>query len=79
VRTEKLELVPKSQKTRNVFNKIVLWIDPARGISVRQQLFTPSQDYRLAKYTNIKSNQKISDDVFKVKTTSHTKTLTPQG
>ena len=79
VKTEKLELVPKSQKTRNVFNKIVLWIDPARGISVRQQLFTPSQDYRLAKYTNIKINQKISDDVFKVKTTSHTKTLTPQG
>lgn len=79
VKTEKLELIPRSQKTKNVFNRIVLWIDPARGLSVRQQLFTLSGDYRLAKYTNIKINQKISDDVFKVKTTSHTKTLTPQG
>jgi len=79
VKTEKLELVPKSAKTRNVFNKIVLWIDPARGISVRQQLFTPSSDYRLAKYSNIKVNQKIADDIFKVKTTNHTKTLSPQG
>jgi outer membrane lipoprotein-sorting protein len=79
VKTEKLELIPKSQKTKNVFNRIVLWIDPARGLSLHQQLFTPSGDYRLAKYSNIKINQKISDDVFKVKTTSHTKTLTPQG
>jgi len=79
VKTEKLELVPKSVKTKNVFNKIVLWIDPARGLSVQQQLFTPSSDYRLAKYSNIRVNQKIADDVFKVKTTNHTKTLTPQG
>ena len=79
VKTEKLVLVPKLAKTRNVFNKIVLWIDPARGISIRQQLFTPSGDYRLAKYSNIRINQKISDDVYKIKTTSKTKTLTPQG
>ena len=79
VKTEKLELTPKSAKTKSVFNKIMLWIDPARGLSVRQQLFTPSSDYRLAKYSNIKVNQKIADDVFKVRTTSHTKTLTPQG
>lgn len=79
VKTEKLELVPKSEKTKNTFNKIVLWIDPARGVSVQQQLFTPSGDYRLAKYSNIKINQKISDEVYKIKTTSKTKTLTPQG
>ncbi len=78
VKTEKLELVPKSPKTKNVFNKIVLWIDPSRGLSVQQQLFA-KEDYRLAKYFNIKVNQKIPDDVFKVKTTNHTKTLTPQG
>jgi outer membrane lipoprotein-sorting protein len=79
VKAEKLQLVPKSEKTRNTFNRIMLWIDLARGISVQQQLFTPAGDYRLAKYTNIKINQKISDDVYKLKTTSHTKTITPQG
>jgi outer membrane lipoprotein-sorting protein len=79
VKTEKLQLVPKTEKTRNVFNRIVLWIDPARGISIRQQLFTPAGDFRLAKYTNVKINQKLSDDAFKIKTGRNTKTLTPQG
>ncbi len=48
--TVKLDLVPKSQKVRNTFDHIVLWIDPARGISVRQQLFEPAGDYRLTRY-----------------------------
>ena len=79
IKTEKLILVPKSEKTKNTFNKIVLWIDPARGISIQQQLFTPSNDYRLAKYSNIRINQKISDEVYKLKTTGKTKVLTPNG
>jgi outer membrane lipoprotein-sorting protein len=79
VEAAKLDLVPKSPKVHNVFQHIVLWIDPARGISLWQQLFEPSGDYRLAKYTDIQLNQKISDDVFKLKTTSKTKTVSPQG
>jgi outer membrane lipoprotein-sorting protein len=75
----KLELVPKSPKVRNTFSKIVLWIDPARGVSVQQQLFEPSGDYRLAKYSSIELNQKIPDSVFKIKTTPKTKTVSPQG
>jgi outer membrane lipoprotein-sorting protein len=73
----KLELVPKSQKVRNTFDRIWLWIDPARGVSVRQQLFAPSGDYRLAKYTDIQLNQKIPEDRFKLKTTSKTKVVSP--
>ena len=76
--TSKLELVPKTQKGRNIFAKIVLWIDNARGVSVQQQFFEPSGDYRLAKYTNIKLNDKINDDVFKLKTTPNTKVIQPQ-
>jgi len=79
IKAAKLELVPKAQSVRNNFSKIILWIDPARGISVRQQLFTLSGDYRLARYSNIKINHKISDDVYKLKTTGKTKTITPQG
>ena len=75
----KLELVPKAPKVRNTFSKIVLWIDPARGVSVQQQLFEPSGDYRLAKYSSIELNQKIPDSVFKIKTTPKTKTVSPQG
>ena len=75
----KLDLVPKSQNIRNTFQHIVLWIDPARGVSVQQQLFEPSGDYRLAKYSDIELNQKIPDTVFKLKTTGRTKTVSPQG
>jgi len=80
VETEKLDLVPKSEKVRNNFEHIILWIDPANGISMQQQLFPPlSGDYRLAKYSNIKINQKVPDTVFKIKTTGKTKTVSTQG
>lgn len=75
----KLDLVPKNPKVKNNFSHIILWIDPARGVSVQQQLFEPSGDYRLAKYSNIQINQKIPDSVFKLKTTGKTKFLSPQG
>jgi outer membrane lipoprotein-sorting protein len=79
VDTVKLDLVPKSEKGRNTFNHIWLWIDPARGVSVRQQLFEPDGDYRLADYSDIKLNEKIPDSAFKLKTTSKTKFLSPKG
>ncbi len=79
VDTAKLELIPKSPKALAQFPRILLWIDPARGISVQQQLFQTSGDYRLAKYSKIQINQKLPDGVFKLKTTGKTTYLTPQG
>ena len=79
VRTVKLELVPKGAKARSLFERVVLWVDPARGVSLRQQAWEGSGDYRLAHYANIRINEKIPDDVFQLKTTSKTKVLRPQG
>ena len=79
VRTVKLELVPKSAKARSIFDHVVLWVDPARGVSLQQKAWEASGDYRLAKYTNIRINEKIPDDVFQLKTTSKTKVIRPQG
>lgn len=79
VRAAKLNLVPKTAKGKNIFDHIILWIDPARGISVQQQFFEPQGDYRLAKYSNIKLNQNIPGDVFKLKTTGRTKVINPRG
>ena len=79
IEAAKLDLVPKSQSIRNTFQHILLWIDPAKGVSVQQQLVEPSGDYRLAKYSDIELNQKIPDTVFKLKTTGKTKTVSPQG
>jgi len=79
VRAAKLKLVPKTAKGRNIFDHIILWIDAARGISVQQQFVEPQGDYRLAKYSNIKLNQSIPGDVFKLKTTGRTRFINPGG
>src|SRR5271169_3059441 len=64
VKAAKLELTPKSERVAKMFNKITLWIDTSRGVSVQQMFLTPSGDYRLAKYNNIQSNPKLNNDVF---------------
>jgi outer membrane lipoprotein-sorting protein len=79
VSASKLELVPKSQEMRNNISRIVLWIDPAKGVSVQQQLFFPGGDYRLAKYSNLEINQKLPGDAFKLKTTGKTKFVSPNS
>jgi len=75
----KLELTPKSQRVKNMFSLITLWIDPARGVSVQQKFEEPSGDYRLATYSNIQLNKPINKDVFKLKTTGKTKVIRPNG
>ena len=75
----KLELIPKSVKLRNNIARILLWIDPAKGISIQQQLFEPGGDFRLAKYSDIRINQNLPANVFKLKTTAKTKFVSPQG
>src|SRR5882672_3302377 len=74
----KLELIPKSAHLRNNIARILLWIDPARGVSVQQQFFEPGGDYRLAKYSDIQINQKLPDSAFKLKTTGKTRVVSPQ-
>ena len=79
IQAAKLELTPKSERVAAMFKTITLWIDTARGVSVQQQFLEPSGDYRLAKYSNIEINTKIPADVFKLRTTSHTKVVRPNG
>jgi len=79
VQTTKLDLLPKSPRVRNMFDHILMWVDPARGVSVQQQVFEPSGDFRLAKYSDIQLNQKLPDNIFKLKTTGKTKVVSPQG
>jgi outer membrane lipoprotein-sorting protein len=79
VNTAKLQLVPKSEKVKGTFKQILLWIDLQRGISVQQQFFEAQGDYRLAKYSNIQVKDKISNDVFQLKTTGKTQTVSHGG
>jgi outer membrane lipoprotein-sorting protein len=75
----KLQLIPKSERVRNTFARILLWIDLDRGISLQQQFFEPDGNYKLAKYSSIRLNEKIPDEVFRLKTTGKTQILSPRG
>ena len=75
IETAKLDLIPKSEEVKRNFSHLVLWIDPERGVSIQQQLFETSGDYRMAKYSDIQVNQKISENVFKLKTSSKAKVV----
>ena len=75
----KLQLIPKSERVRNTFARILLWIDLDRGISVQQQFFEPDGNYKLAKYSSIRLNEKIPDEVFHLKTTGKTQIISQRG
>lgn len=79
VNAAKLELIPKSERVKRNYNRMLLWIDTDKGVSLQQQFFTAQGDYRLSKYSPPKLNEKIPDDVFRIKTTSKTKTISPRG
>jgi outer membrane lipoprotein-sorting protein len=79
IATAKLHLTPKSEKVRNYFTEGFLWIDLNRGISLQQKFMQSQGDYRLAKYSAVKVNAKISNDVFRLKTTGKTKIVSPRG
>jgi len=77
--TAKLQLIPRSEKFRNNVSKIVLWIDLSRGISLQQQFYQTQGDYRLAKYSAVRVNTKIGNEVFQLKTTKKTQFVSPRG
>ncbi|HEX5234191.1 MAG TPA: outer membrane lipoprotein-sorting protein [Silvibacterium sp.] len=54
VQTVKLDLTPKTPSDQ--FTHITVWIDTARGVSLKQQVFQESGDSRTAVYSNIKLN-----------------------
>jgi len=79
VQVFRLEITPKSDRVRNMFSHITLWVDAERDVTLRQVFTEPSGDYRRASYTNIQLNPHLSEDLFKLNTTGHTKVVRPQG
>jgi outer membrane lipoprotein-sorting protein len=72
VTTTKLDLVSKDPNVRNMFTHITIWVDPVRGISLKQQFFTPSEDQRTTYFTNIRYNQPVNTRPFAIKTDKKT-------
>jgi outer membrane lipoprotein-sorting protein len=72
VQTAKLDLVAKDPAVRNNCTHMTIWVDPVRGIQLKQSLYMPSGDYRTAVYSDIKYNQKVDEKPYQIKTDSKT-------
>lgn len=68
VQTARLDLVPKQKSVSDMFTHILMWVDPVRGISLKQKSFEPSGDTRTAFYTNIRYNEpsSVPNSVFTI-------------
>ncbi|HEY0307897.1 MAG TPA: outer membrane lipoprotein-sorting protein [Acidobacteriaceae bacterium] len=67
VQTAHLQLVSKQASVRNMFSKISIWVDPTRGVSLKQIFTEPSGDSRTAFYSGIRVNAPIDSGAFTIK------------
>lgn len=72
VKTDKLELVPKDPGIRKNLPKVTIWIDPALGVSLKQVFDEGQGQSRICTYRNIRVNQSLPSDAFKLKTNHET-------
>ena len=66
VKTEKLDLVSKDPSVKNVFEHVTVWIDPQRGVSLKQVFFAPHGDTRTAVYSNVRLNTRIEKHPYAI-------------
>jgi len=67
VNVAQLELVAKDPQVRQTILKVTLWIDPDRGISLKQRFDEKGGTYRLCTYSDIKINGSLPSKAFDLK------------
>ena len=65
VSAAKLDLKPKDDETAQSLSHVVMWIDTARDIPLKQIMYLPEGDTRTYYYTNIRYNQKVDTKKYK--------------
>jgi hypothetical protein len=65
-KTEKLDLVSKEQSVKNMFSHVTIWVDPVRGVSLKQIFFQPNGDSRTAIYTNVRLLAKVDKKPYAI-------------
>ncbi len=75
VATEKLQLLPRSEATKQNVSRILLWIDMKDGIAIQQQSFDPVGNYRMVDYTVRRLNGGLPANAFAIKLASGTKII----
>ena len=68
VQTAKLEMVSKDLAVRKNIQKVTLWMDTERGVSLQQRFDEGPGQYRICHYTDFKLNQPLPKDAFTLPT-----------
>ena len=76
IKTEKLDLVAKDPEVLKLFPRVTIWIDPERGVSLKQYFDEGEGQSRTCLYSNIKVNATLPPDAFKFATDSKTQYVT---
>lgn len=74
----KLELTPKSKKTREKIVKVELWLAKKGAYPVRQKFYAPSGDTTTITYTEVRLNPKLKDSDLKLNLPPNVKREYPQ-
>ncbi len=75
-KTEKLELVAKDPEVLKLIPKVTIWVDPDRGVSLKQVFDEGQGQSRVCTYSDIKVNESLPGDAFTFKTDSKTQFVT---
>jgi outer membrane lipoprotein-sorting protein len=73
IKTEELELVAKDADVRKNLSKVNIWVDPERGVSLKQILYFSPTEYRVCVYFNIRINQSLPANAFSLDTNRDTR------
>jgi outer membrane lipoprotein-sorting protein len=72
IKTEKLDLVAKDPAVRKSVQKVTIWVDPDRAVSLKQVFTLSATTTWICTYSNFKLNQPLPSDAFTFKTDSKT-------
>ncbi|HVC46148.1 MAG TPA: outer membrane lipoprotein-sorting protein [Terracidiphilus sp.] len=72
VLTDKLELIAKDPAVRKNLPKVTIWIDPERGVSLKQVFDEAGGAQRTCTYSHIRVNDSLPRDAFSFKTNKDT-------
>jgi len=75
-KAERLEMIPKDAAVRRNLPKVKVWVDPETGVSLKQVFDQGQGQYRVSVYFNIKVNQPLPSEAFKLETNSKTTYVT---
>lgn len=67
VKVEELALTPKDASVQGMVTGVTLWLDLARGVSLKQVFYSPSGDIQTATYGNINTTRKPDTKPFQIK------------